>query len=182
MILNLKNWLTAVIIFLRCKYKQLLHNLKYYPCKILPRKSFILKLNIENLNNTKTLYLLRRNDFSLEDTFDDKGYLREDVLDYKQSDDMSWNLLGGEFEVKHMHYTTSKPGSDDWEGDTINISEYKGCFNYIEDCNPLYLPLRKIHGITIPYITKDKILKEKIKRSNLYPLKRMTRYLHKVNY
>jgi len=61
-------------------------------------------LDIDYLIDKQDLFILRRSSKTTEDTFNDLGILRDDIINTKEIPGLSMNLLGAYFKIEHIKY------------------------------------------------------------------------------
>lgn len=142
-----------------------------YPSHILPKNKYEHLIDIDKLNRTQIIYVLRRSSKDFLDSFNvvgDTVILREDVIDKSEIPNMSLNLAGGKFKDNDLKYIPkiNTRATEKWNGsEKIYLSEYLNCYKIADKFCPIYFDVSKIHKKEIPYQqgkTKDlrKLLKE----------------------
>jgi len=130
-----------------------------YPSEILPQSHFKY-LDISLINQLNNIYLVRRsNKATKEETFKKSGTVIIDSLvgSGSQFKKYSLNLLGGLFKVEHILFRQKGKGIETWKlKETINLEDFKDCFEKAISFIPIYVSLKNIHNISIPYNISDK--------------------------
>jgi len=128
-----------------------------YPLTIISSRKFVVSINLDLLLDNQDVYVLRRSDHSPEDTFNDMGYLRADVIKTARMPLLSVNLLGALFKPEYSKYRISNGGDSKWNGECVFISEHLNDYSELpESCN-IYLHANLAHGQSYPFAfdTKD---------------------------
>jgi len=128
-----------------------------YPFHILPIKSFVKKINIDDLLKSNKVYSVRRSELSFRETFNETMMLREDALNYNSVPSLSVNLLGGMllprdafFNIKRS--TGVKSGLEKWPGGSnVCFYEYLNDYSFEKDVCLIYLDVNKLHRHQFPY-------------------------------
>jgi len=133
----------------RCKYYRVIGKLTYPAC-ILPRTSYIHKVDIASLINRQEVFVSRRSNKICEETFNELGEtytLREDAIDPIDVPNMSLNLMGGRFLEMHLKYVTEGEAAKIWNGvRKIYLSDFMNLYTSLESFCPIYFNLRGIHN------------------------------------
>lgn len=86
-------------------------------------------------------------------------------LNIKDVAGLSLNLLGGGFQVRHLVYQPKADAMKDWRGQAVKIDDVVDEIIElpISQCEPIYFPLQRLHGVKIPYARSvDKQFKKKL--------------------
>lgn len=151
MLPNLKNFQKNLQNILLCKWYRLIGRLTF-PSKILPRTSYKSQIDIDNLLENLQVYVLRRSDYSLEDTFNELGNLRSDAVIPKQIPFLSLNMLGGHFKTKHAFIRIGKEGSRKWiKNEKVYLSEFVNGYEILNKGCSIYIDANSIHNQSFPY-------------------------------
>ena len=115
--INLKN------IFL-CKIYRLLGKLVYPYC-ILPKKSYVIKMNFDELVDNQSIFVLRRSDLCEEETFfrfiNGDFLLNDDAIENRRVPNLSINLMGGLFKDEHSKFVPLNDAQSSWEGGSVYL-------------------------------------------------------------
>jgi hypothetical protein len=123
-----------------------------FPISILPKASYVLTIDFPSLIENQEVFILRRSDRPKEETFNELGLLRVDVLKPKEIPFLSLNLLGGDFISEYSRFRIFGKGMERWPGDIdISLEDYPGCFNVIEQICNIFLNANGLHGQKIQY-------------------------------
>lgn len=145
---NLKN------IYL-CKKSRYSGRLKYPYC-VLPKTSFKLKMNFDDLIENHSIFVLRRSDLPADETFhifnDGTVILNDDAIENKRVPDLSINLMGGIFKKSHSIYIAIKDGIKPWKGEKIYLSEHILNYEINGGYGNIFINANSLHNKTIPYI------------------------------
>lgn len=127
-----------------------------YPIRILPKKQYVKRIDIDKLYTLcKESLLTRRLD--CEGTpfhyiggrkILNEGIINDDVLDW------STNLLGGKFKIKDICWRQIGKGITEWNNEDVNICDFDGCYELIKSTNYVFIPLYCLHNQIIPYRRK----------------------------
>ena len=124
-----------------------------YPIRILPRRQYVDRINVNDLCiKCNQSVLLRRLD-SEGKPFHiiggrkllNEGVISEDVLDW------STNLLGGEFKIEDICWRQKNGGIADWNGGDVKICDFDECYQHVETPYYVCIAVNRLHKITIPY-------------------------------
>lgn len=162
-----------------------------YPLSILPRKKFIVKIDLEGLSSDNNeYYLVRRSNNGADDTWNaDTGILREDAILVEDIPCLSLNILGAKFKVPHIKFQPKGEASKPWKGESINFYTYKDSYKVDTVGSPIYFKLKDLHNRTFPYErVKDSGIKGFIAQLKLainsngkYPFQGSTKVIHTPN-
>jgi hypothetical protein len=139
-----------------CKYYRLRNRLTY-PSFILPKNRYVSLIRISELCTLQRLYILRRSNKTLENTFHiigDKTILREDSIEPIDVPNMSLNLMGGKFKERHLKFIPKMrtEAVKKWDGfKRIYLSEFLNDYEKIETFCPIYFDVNNIDLVNIPY-------------------------------
>jgi len=131
-----------------------------YPLEILPKWYYTHNINIDSiLKKNQNVYLLRHSSKTKNELFKnlDSEYvqIREDAIDYKDVPNLSVNLLGGLFDLKHLKYKIilGTKSSKKWNGKSVIFcNEHKENFSINDNINAsIYLNANGIHNTKMPY-------------------------------
>lgn len=135
-------------------------NKRHYPTEILPKSSYKRTIDIDEVvYHTGDITFSRRIDRKIEDCeiFNGKRMIEtEDITEHIVN--MSLNIHGGYFETQHIPFRQTKQGTDNWDGKDIDMTQYSECFEYKEECFPIFFKSADIHNQRFPYkkeIQKD---------------------------
>lgn len=145
-----------------------------FPIEIIPKTSYISLIDLDSLLQKQDVYLLRRSDSNNENTFNELGFLRTELLKPKDIPFLSLNLLGGFYKPEYAHFRISKRGSARWENnEPIFFFEYSNEFEIIEEFCIIYIYANNIHNKSFPYLqpTSSEVNKEVEKFRNAFPNK-----------
>lgn len=156
---------------LKCSFHKLMRK-SDFPKSIIPKENFVLLMDMDNLLEHESIFVLRRSDRNYEDTFNDLGILRDEALSPREVPNLSINLLGGFFKPEHTKYRIINRGMQKWGNyKSINISEYLEDFEIIENYTPIFIEANNINEVEVPYtqhVNKD-ITKEVEKFFSIMP-------------
>ncbi|WP_460950779.1 hypothetical protein [Spirosoma daeguense] len=89
---------------------------------------------------------------SVDETFDDFDELREQALKPIDMPNLSLNLLGGGFQVRHIDYIQQKKASQSWKGDNVELTEdILECIKEEPDSVPIFWRYRDLNGQNFDY-------------------------------
>ena len=182
----LKKWLKALVNF----WNKGPWGSTSYPKIILPRKSYVSQINFDSFTTNYDLIVIRRTDKDTKIAFDELGKLRVDALipSLKEAPELSMNLFGGLFEIKHLKYIPKKDGLLEWKNQlNINLKDYLDSFEIEEKVFPIFFLLNEIHNQHFPYdrssqdpqIVKLKKTMKKSRNANFIISKGQTIVVHK---
>lgn len=147
-----------------CKF-WLVKKIIVYPYSILPKPRFFSKINFDDLIKVDDYLIGRRSGKSVEDTFDEFGYVRTDAIVEQrgQMANLSMNLLGGKFCAGHIKYNPKAKGANEWNGKDYIPFLSKRLLDYdtFKIWAPIYLSIRKFHNQDIPFTTRNDKMGEK---------------------
>ena len=159
-------------------------NETHYPEDILPKSSYIMSMDIDELiNDNGFVVLSRRIDKDIEECemFNGKRMIEAEEF-YDNIVNMSLNIHGGNFNIRHIPFRQIKPGTNNWNGKDIDMNQFSQCYEYKEVCFPIFLKSTDIHNITLPYhktFSKEKDYRDTQNLINRYlePFKPDTEYI-----
>lgn len=123
-----------------------------YPVSILPKLNYVSLIDIQSLLDNQTVYIIRRSDKSEEDTFNELGQLRDDVLLPKDIPFLSLNILGGSFRPEHSKFRLLKNGRLRWSGGTfISILDYLNEYTKLDEYSLIYINANGVDRQSVPY-------------------------------
>lgn len=129
-----------------------------YPESILPKQNFCNKIDFNLLlASNKYIYLLRRSEKSLEQTFqllEGSYLLRLDSISNERLPKLSINLLGAFFKKEHLKYIVAhnKPGGAKWRNNKKILFKFFFKDYSITDVGcEIYLHANNIDGKTFPF-------------------------------
>ncbi len=110
-------------------------------------------MDIDSLLTAQEVYLLRRSDNTIENTFcDTTGFLRSEILKPKEIPFLSLNILGGKFKPEHACFRILNKGIQKWVNDeNIFFYEYEGDYEKLEKYCLIYINANVIHRKSFPY-------------------------------
>ncbi len=163
---TLKNWLKVLINL----YNKIIRGIIIYPRAILPRKNFVQKINFDNHLSNFKFWVVRRTEKKPSEAFDGIT-LRVDALisELKDVPEMSMNLLGGLFKIKHLKYITKGQANDKWiNSEVVRLKDYRESFEIKNEVYPIYFILNDIHNQEVPYNRRpDQQIKKLYKNLNI---------------
>lgn len=152
-----------------CSFYRLTGKLKY-PNSILPKTCFKNFLEFDTLIENQQIFLLRRSDKPLEHTFSILGgnyILCQDAIEDSDLLDLSLNLLGGKFQIKHIKFIPKikSEACYPWDGkSSIYLSDHLHNYSVVEVPCYIFIDSSNIHNETISYSrTQDKPLDKHLK-------------------
>lgn len=127
-----------------------------YPIRILPKKQYVKRIDIDNLYAMcQESLLVRRLDcdgipfhYIGGRKLLNEGVIGDDVLDW------STNLLGGEFKIEDICWRQLGKGIADWNDEDVNICDYDGSYELTNLTNCVFISLCCLHNQIIPYRRK----------------------------
>ena len=142
-----------------------------YPEKILPRQSYLIRLNVEKLlSKYQNLLVVRLKEGNFQD-YIIKTELGEKCLSERvfvnNMANLSLNLAGGLFDTKsnkHLRFLpTNEKATRPWNGESIPKDLYQKPDNYkiYDVCFGLCFKVRDIHNRTFPYYKHFKSQEER---------------------
>lgn len=157
--INLKN------IFL-CKKSRLLGKLDYPYC-ILPKVSYIVKMDFDELVDNQSIYVLRRSDLSEEETFykliNGDFLLNDDAIENRRVPNLSINLMGGLFTNKHSKFVPLSDAQNRWEGGSVYLYKYINDYKIESGKGLIFINVNGLHNKQIPYtLPSDKNLHKEV--------------------
>ena len=141
---------------LLCSLYRILGKLKY-PNKILPKSNFKNLIEFDSLFKSQSVYLLRRSDLSLDLTFNTIGdlyTLKEDILSLSDFPNMSVNLIGGKFKIKHAKFIIDikSDACKKWDGkSSVFLSDHIESYSIADALCHIFIDPTNIHELNIPY-------------------------------
>jgi len=128
----------------------------HYPKRILPKLQYAQRINVDGLKAANPVSMLVRRLDCVGNPFHciggrkllNEGVIDNDVLDW------STNLLGGEYKIEDIRWRQKGERNTEWNEGDVDINEYGNCYEYLDDANPIYIPVGKLHQISIPYKRK----------------------------
>lgn len=141
-------------------------NKQGYPLQIFPRPRYKVQIDIDSILKSSDLVIVRRSEYSREDTFNKLGYLLEDVIHEKDLFGLSMNLLGGKFRSTYIKFVQGKEGAKQWDGKRILYDNYSKLYTIKDVCTPVYFNVKDLHKKQFPYYRESsdketqKIIKE----------------------
>jgi hypothetical protein len=171
------NWFQALTNILICKALQLAGRLEY-PLSILPKKNYIIRIDIDKLCEEISTSLVRRSQKKESELFNKFGKLREDVLAEGDILNMSMNLLGGKFKSKHIKFNPVKEATKIWDGkESIFYYKYHSFIQNLSQVTPIFFNVRDLHNQSIPYQrSKDKDVTKLISKLNIKAIETEGKY------
>lgn len=151
--MKLKNWLKV----LTSLFSKVFRGILFYPRAILPSKNFLPRINFDDYFVNQKFLIVRRTEKKSSEAFDELGFLRLEALisGIKDVPEMSMNLLGGFFKLKHLKYIPKGKGNGSWESSKIRLWDYKASFEIKTNVYPIYFILNDIYGVEIPYVRRS---------------------------
>lgn len=122
-----------------------------YPASILPNQKYKSKFDLSDLVQKDDLYVVRRSDLPLNQSFNTAKKLKASAIPLKRIPDLSMNLLGCFFKARHVKYFVYKPGSDPWDGSKIRIRNFRNAYKVANDAEPIFIQAKNISDIPIPF-------------------------------
>lgn len=141
------NWFKELTNFI--KSKLLIGNINY-PKAIIPVPGYKLSLDFD-LIETELILLVRRSNQSYADTYDEDGFLKEQAISPIEMPNMSLNLLGAKFKIKHIDYIQKKHAADPWDGKRVEMSEIIKDIENKENSIPIFIRYSDISNKSFPY-------------------------------
>lgn len=142
---------------LHCKFLKIIGKIDY-PESIIPKENFSNEIDFDLLlASNKNIYLLRRSDKSLEQTFQLLGgnyLLRLDAISNERLPKLSLNLLGAFFKKEHLKYIVAhnKPGGSKWlNNKKVSFKKFFKDYKVSEVGCEIYLHANNIDGKTFPF-------------------------------
>lgn len=126
----------------------------FYPPEILPQIGFKFPIDTNKLNSIGSFAVIRRSNKSKDNSFDSLGFVREDAIISKYSElpNLSMNILGGNFKLKHLKYRPKGLSTKSWrENEEVLLVDYVDQWECLENSVPIFFPLKDIHTIEFPY-------------------------------
>lgn len=136
-----------------CKLLRIRSKLKY-PFQILPCSKFKTSIDCDSLINNQDIYILRRSNLSVDETFKPmlgQNVLNDDAIDDIRIANLSVNLLGGHFKKEHNKFVALKAGVDKWIGEKVYLSNYIKDYSIEEDKGLIFINTKVLHNIEVPY-------------------------------
>lgn len=169
--------------FLQCKWYRLTGKLTY-PSAILPRVQYVHILNLSDLSQRQEIYVLRRSNKNMEETYNNLGAiytLREDAIDPIEVPNMSLNLMCGKFLEDHLRFIPEgkSDATKNWDGvSEIYLSDFLNSYKIIDDYCPIYFDVR---GISDQFFLYDKDKSPELTREmeNFYTATLKKKYIGK---
>lgn len=121
-----------------------------YPQCILPKLNYKLQIDLKQLIANQNVFVVRRSDFTMEDTFTLAGTLNEDAIKPEDLPLMSMNLLGGLFEPNYSKFVPDKSGRSKWEKQAVLLSDYG--YEVKEAFCLIYINANLIDEVKIKYL------------------------------
>ena len=129
-----------------------------YPHIILPKIFYKNELSIDDLVQNNTVYVLRRSNLPIDETFktciDGQTILNDDSIDDVRLVNLSVNLMGGLFNKSHSVFVPEKSGTYRWNGNKIYLYEYLENYRVEKDKGIIFIKINEFHNETIPYKLK----------------------------
>ncbi len=134
-----------------CKIYSINGNLRY-PISILPKFYYYPTINIPSILEFQNVTLSRRSELSKEDTFNELGFLREDVLSTSDVPFLSLNLMGSYFKSEHNQFKPTLSKTIKWNGKSLTyLSELRKDYTLINQYCTIYLNAEGINNQEVPY-------------------------------
>lgn len=154
MLQKLKNLQISLKNTYLCKKLRYLGLLKY-PYSILPKTSFKIEMNFDDLIENHSIFVLRRSDLPENETFhtfkDGSIILNDDSIENKRVPDLSLNLMGGIFKKSHSIYIAIKEGIKPWKGEKVYLSEQILNYEINDSFGSIFINANELHNKSIPY-------------------------------
>jgi hypothetical protein len=149
--------------FFRCNLFRLKGQLTY-PYRVIPKPYYLLFLDLDAIINLQELFIVRRSDYSIEDTFTETGTVKDKVIHQDDIPGMSMNLLGSYFKVEHIKYRLLREAANKWQGKTIFLSNYVDLIDQFIIYSPIIYSSKTLHNVSIPFIydSNDKAAKKDV--------------------
>lgn len=141
------NWFKELTNFIKSK---LLTGNTNYPKAIIPVPGYKLSLDFD-LIETELILLVRRSNQSYAETYDEDGCLKEQAISPIEMPNMSLNLLGAKFKIKHIDYIQKKHAADPWDGKRVEISEIIKDIENKGSSIPIFIRHSDINNKSFPY-------------------------------
>lgn len=141
---------------LLCSFYRIIGKLKY-PSRILPKTCFKNYIEFDSLFEGQTVYLLRRSDSPLDLTFnhlDDTYTLKDDILNLSDIPNLSVNLIGGRFKIKHAKFKLDikSEACKLWDGkSSIFLSDHLNNYSISDTFCHIFFDSTNIHDLDVPY-------------------------------
>lgn len=133
-----------------------------YPQCILPGISYKLQIDLKQLFVRQRVFIVRRSDIPIEDTFTLAGTLREDAIKPEDLPLMSMNLLGGLFEPDYSKFVPDKNGRSKWGKQAVSLLNYT--FETKNTYCLIYIEANLIDEVKIKYFHPYKSNSELVKQ------------------
>ncbi len=139
---------------------------RLYPREIIPRKNYVLRMDIEHLHLLINGLLFARRiegDINLFITpFDNHYRFRLAALEPSRLlPGFSMNLLGGKYVPdRHQAYNPRGKGAKEWQGERIKMWRFRLSqdYSYSEECTSVFVQAASLCSIPVPYkktLTKE---------------------------
>lgn len=128
-----------------------------YPLELIPLPEYRRMINITSaINASYPLFVGRRMSGVVQDfvEIDDDLFLIPSTLYDElcnQVPDMSMNMLTTISKVDYLKWQQVKPASDDWDGNEINVEEFKDFVSFVSPSYAIIYKASNLHNIHIPY-------------------------------
>ncbi|NIG52512.1 hypothetical protein [Chitinophaga sp. Cy-1792] len=123
-----------------------------YPKNILPRGNYINPIDINILNGQDKYVILRRSDKCIGDTFNEFENLVDNIILDQRIPGLSMNLLGGNYEIKHLKFNQTGGAGKYWDSiREIKLNEYLKDIKLLEVYCPIYFFVEDLQNIEFPY-------------------------------
>ncbi|WP_333876237.1 hypothetical protein, partial [Flavobacterium sp.] len=120
-----------------------------------PKTKYKVEINFDDLTSSNSVYVLRRSELPQDETFhkfnDGSIILNDDALLSERIPELSLNLMGGVFKLKHSAFVPIKNGSKVWTGGKIYLSEYFSDYKIDNQNGCIYINANQLHNKTVPY-------------------------------
>ena len=141
---------------LLCSFYRLTGKLNY-PSRILPKTFFKNLIDIDFLFGSQRVYFLRSSDKPQDLTFNNLGdtfTLKEDNINYSEIPNLSVNLIGGRFKIRHAKFKLdiNSEACKHWDGkSSVFLSEHLNNYSVSSTFCPVFIDPKYIHDLNIPY-------------------------------
>lgn len=128
--------------------------MRKYPYEVVPKATYKELLEFKVLKHDyPNMLVLRMVKGRKEDYYDASSNNKEltDRIFQGSIQNLSMNLLGGKFEIKHHSFLPKNNGASNWDGNNIKLSQYKD--SYIDENPAFYIcfNVEEIDGKTYPF-------------------------------
>ena len=124
-----------------------------YPEYLIPQDHFREEILVDDLlESVPELEVVRRSDKVADQTFNELGILREDVLSRSDLPGLSLHLFGGGLRVEDIKFRQKKPASDPWPASQlIDPESLLQHVDISEVFTPVFFKIKDLHRKNFPY-------------------------------